>query len=233
VEVALSERSAQNHMRVAEEFDGKSATVADLPPTVVYKLAAKTVPPEVRQDILRQLEHDDRPSPAEIERQIATAQDQVREQRDQQRKAQHRAKTWAKMTPEEQTKFEKQEQRRNREERRRVQQVEEVTRQRRAQADKLLDVLIERLGTEVSEVLTRIHEVGGHNSARRHCTPGARTAVSHRWGHVRSWTVSVMWTAENPVARARQGSGVKVRPASTGRRPRWPGRETGPAPAAA
>jgi hypothetical protein len=160
VEVALSERSAQNHMRVAEEFEGKSATVADLPPTVVYKLAAKTVPPEVRQDILSQLEHDDRPSPAEIKQQIAAAQNQVREQKDQQRKAQHRAKTWAKMTPKERTTFEKQEQRRNREERRRVQQVEEVTRQRRARTDELLDILIERLGTEVSEVLTRIQEVG-------------------------------------------------------------------------
>jgi hypothetical protein len=40
--------------------------------------------------------------------------------------------------------------------------VEEVTRQRRFQADKLLDVLIERLGNQISEVLMRIQEVGGH-----------------------------------------------------------------------
>ena len=35
-----------------------------------------------------------------------------------------------------------------------------MTRQRRARTDERLDILIERLGTEVSEVLTRIQEVG-------------------------------------------------------------------------
>jgi hypothetical protein len=160
VEVALSERSAQNDMQVAEEFEAKSATVADLAPTVVSKLAAKTIPSEGKQDILRQLEHDDRPSPAEIKQQIVAAQDQVREQKDQDRKAQRRAKTWAKMTPGERTKFEKREQRRERQERQRLQELEEKERQRMAEAENLLDVLIERLGTEVSEVLTRIQEVG-------------------------------------------------------------------------
>jgi phosphoglycolate phosphatase-like HAD superfamily hydrolase len=123
-------------------------------------LAAKTIPSEGKQDILRQLEHDDRPSPAEIKQQIVAAQDQVREQKDQDRKAQRRAKTWAKMTPGERTKFEKREQRRERQERQRLQELEEKERQRMAEAENLLDVLIERLGTEVSEVLTRIQEVG-------------------------------------------------------------------------
>jgi hypothetical protein len=38
--------------------------------------------------------------------------------------------------------------------------LEEATCQRRARANERLDILIERLGTEVSEVLTRIQEVG-------------------------------------------------------------------------
>ena len=109
IEFATSERSAQNYMRAAEEFGGKSATVADLPPTVVYKLAAKAIPPEMRQDILSRLEHDNRPSPAEIEGQIAEAQRQVREQRARERKTQRRVKTRAKMTPAERTRVEKRE----------------------------------------------------------------------------------------------------------------------------
>jgi hypothetical protein len=177
IEVTLSERTAQNYMRVADEFDGKSATVADLPPTVVYKLAAKATPAELRQEIVRQLEHGNRPSPAAIDEQIAEAQRHSREQRDRERKAQRRRKKLATMTPAERTKFDQQEQRRDREERRRLQQVEETQRQRIARADDLLNFLDKRLGDEVAEVLTCIDELGGHFLVARYRERTAMTAL--------------------------------------------------------
>lgn len=53
-EFSMSERSARRFMDCAESF--KSATVADLPPTVLYALAAPSVPEEVRQEALRRAE---------------------------------------------------------------------------------------------------------------------------------------------------------------------------------
>jgi hypothetical protein len=43
-EFGMSEWTARNFMRVAEEFGGKSGTVPDLPPTVLYQLAAPSTP---------------------------------------------------------------------------------------------------------------------------------------------------------------------------------------------
>jgi DUF3102 family protein len=40
-------RTAQNYKRAAEFLEGKSATVALLPPATLYRLSAKNVPPEV------------------------------------------------------------------------------------------------------------------------------------------------------------------------------------------
>ena len=46
-ECGFSARTAQNYMRVAEFLEGKSATVALLPPATLYRLSAKNAPPEV------------------------------------------------------------------------------------------------------------------------------------------------------------------------------------------
>jgi hypothetical protein len=51
-ECAFSVRSAQNYMRAAEFVEGKNATVAFLQPATVYKLSAKSAPPEVVQEVI-------------------------------------------------------------------------------------------------------------------------------------------------------------------------------------
>lgn len=53
-EFGMAERTARNFMSVADKF--KSATVADLPPTVLYALAAASMPEEVRQEAVRRAE---------------------------------------------------------------------------------------------------------------------------------------------------------------------------------
>jgi hypothetical protein len=65
-EFGWSERTAQNYMRAAEVFGVKSETVAVLPPTVVYRLAAPSTPPAVREQIIVRVEAGERPPTAEI-----------------------------------------------------------------------------------------------------------------------------------------------------------------------
>jgi SOS response regulatory protein OraA/RecX len=51
-ECVFSVRSAQNYMRAAEFAEGKNATVALLQPATFYKLAAKSAPPEIVQEVI-------------------------------------------------------------------------------------------------------------------------------------------------------------------------------------
>lgn len=51
-ELQMKARTAQNYMRAAAWLDGKSETLAQLPPTIVYALAAPDAPDEVVQDVL-------------------------------------------------------------------------------------------------------------------------------------------------------------------------------------
>jgi hypothetical protein len=51
-ECVFSVRSAQNYMRAAEFAEGKNATIAFLQPATVYKLSAKSAPPEVVQEVI-------------------------------------------------------------------------------------------------------------------------------------------------------------------------------------
>jgi Protein of unknown function (DUF3102) len=51
-ECVFSMRSAQNYMRAAEFAEGKNATIAFLQPATVYKLSAKSAPPEVVQEVI-------------------------------------------------------------------------------------------------------------------------------------------------------------------------------------
>jgi hypothetical protein len=52
-ECGFSLSSAENYMRVAERFGDKIGTVANLSPTTVYRLAAKSTPPEVIEAALQ------------------------------------------------------------------------------------------------------------------------------------------------------------------------------------
>lgn len=51
-ELQMKARTAQNYMRAATWLDGKSETLAQLPPTIVYALAAPDAPGEVVQDVV-------------------------------------------------------------------------------------------------------------------------------------------------------------------------------------
>lgn len=54
-EFEWSERSAQRYMRVATVFGSKPDTVSDLPPGVLQVLAAPSTPPDVREEVLREV----------------------------------------------------------------------------------------------------------------------------------------------------------------------------------
>ena len=51
-ECGCAVRTARNYMAAAAFAEGKSATVADLPPSIVYKLAAKSTPPELAAEVI-------------------------------------------------------------------------------------------------------------------------------------------------------------------------------------
>lgn len=54
-EFEWSERTAQRYMRVATVFGSKPDTVSDLPPGVLQVLAAPSTPPDVREEVLREV----------------------------------------------------------------------------------------------------------------------------------------------------------------------------------
>jgi hypothetical protein len=55
-EFNMSERTAENYMSVERAFGSKSETVADLPPTLMYKLAAPSTPRQIREKVVADLE---------------------------------------------------------------------------------------------------------------------------------------------------------------------------------
>ena len=51
-ELGVSLRSAENYMAASRLLEGKSETVAHLPPNIIYKLASPSAPPELVADIV-------------------------------------------------------------------------------------------------------------------------------------------------------------------------------------
>jgi hypothetical protein len=76
-EFDMSERTAQNLMSLAEYANDKPATVANLPTTAVYKLAAPSTPTSVQEEIEQRVIKGERLSSREIEDQIAAAKDEL------------------------------------------------------------------------------------------------------------------------------------------------------------
>jgi hypothetical protein len=77
-ELGMSERTAQNWMRVATTFEGKYETVSDLPQATVYRLAAKSTPDAVREEVVRLSEQGLRPDASAIEAMVRDAASQRR-----------------------------------------------------------------------------------------------------------------------------------------------------------
>ena len=61
-EFGWSVRSAENYMRVAETYGPNAQRVAHSPLSVVYRLAAPTIPTEVREDVLLRADRGERPT---------------------------------------------------------------------------------------------------------------------------------------------------------------------------
>jgi hypothetical protein len=67
-ECGFSVRTAQNYMRVAEFFDGKSATLALLTPGTLYRLSAKNAPPELVNKVIARAAGGENVPEAEVAR---------------------------------------------------------------------------------------------------------------------------------------------------------------------
>jgi hypothetical protein len=55
-EFGWSDRTARNYMNAAKEFGDKTEIVADLEPTALYALAAKSTPEDIREEFLEKIE---------------------------------------------------------------------------------------------------------------------------------------------------------------------------------
>ena len=69
-EVGIPTRTAQDYMRVANWVAGKSATVAHLPPSVLYALSAHGAPDEFAIQIAKRIEAGERFSRAAVRREL-------------------------------------------------------------------------------------------------------------------------------------------------------------------
>src|SRR5579859_2649629 len=72
-EFRWSERTARNYMRVAEWAVGKTATVAELPPSVVYMLASPSTPPSACTAVISSIDGGEKPTEKEIKDVISEA----------------------------------------------------------------------------------------------------------------------------------------------------------------
>lgn len=100
-EFNMSERAAQNYMAAAKAFGDESATIAVLPPTTIYKLAASSTPANVRQAVLTDLKARKPLAAKEVEWSIQIAKTEERQRREKEKEEQRRHALKAKETPEE------------------------------------------------------------------------------------------------------------------------------------
>ncbi|WP_197435926.1 DUF3102 domain-containing protein [Agrobacterium vitis] len=76
------ERTAQNYMNSATAFGSAPRVIDVLPPSTVYKLAAKSTPVELRQLVVDAVERGDVPDPKQIENQLAQKKAEARQRRE-------------------------------------------------------------------------------------------------------------------------------------------------------
>ena len=162
-EFGMDEKTAQNYMRAASVFGGNSEIVSVLPSTIIYKLAAKTTPETIREDVLRQIGEGQRPKPAVIRQAIDDAKQQEKERQE----AEKEAARLAKLTDEQRAELEKKakRQRRTREQREaeaareRAEWKAKRERQEHA-AQEAAELLADRFGDDLGDLLALIREAG-------------------------------------------------------------------------
>jgi hypothetical protein len=74
----MSERSAQNYMNAAQKFGSTPKVIDVLPPTVVYKLAAKSAPADLREAIIAEITAGAVPDHKTIESRLVAAKSEER-----------------------------------------------------------------------------------------------------------------------------------------------------------
>ena len=84
-ECRFSVRTARNYMALAKFAEGKTATVALLPPATAYRLAAKSAPPELVNAVIERTESGTLVSDQEV---VAALDDLRHQRREAERKAQ-------------------------------------------------------------------------------------------------------------------------------------------------
>jgi Protein of unknown function (DUF3102) len=72
-EVGIPARTAQGYMKIAHWADGKAASVARLPPSVLYILSAQTTPAEIVNSILSDLEAGESVTVASLRQKLRAA----------------------------------------------------------------------------------------------------------------------------------------------------------------
>lgn len=92
----MSERTAQNCMNAAEVFGAAPRVVDILPPSIVYKLAAKSAPEEVRQSVIDEVVAGGAPDAASVEARISSAKSDERLKREEERAAKQEERDWQK-----------------------------------------------------------------------------------------------------------------------------------------
>jgi hypothetical protein len=74
-EFEMTGRTAQNYMSVAKEFGDKPEMISVLPPTAIYKLAARSTPAAVIEGVLADIAEGVTPTTQEISTRIADAKE--------------------------------------------------------------------------------------------------------------------------------------------------------------
>jgi len=77
-EFGWSERTARNYMQTAQHFTDKSAIIAVLQPTEVYRLASPSMPPSVRDAVVSRLEAGEHIERVELREMVRGAQEDAR-----------------------------------------------------------------------------------------------------------------------------------------------------------
>lgn len=84
-EFGMHENTALNFMRVAKTFGSKSTTIVDLPPTVLYALAAPSTPEPVREEVIQKAAKGEKVTSKTVEKlkeKLKAAERQAKEERD-------------------------------------------------------------------------------------------------------------------------------------------------------
>jgi hypothetical protein len=154
-EFGMSHTTALNYMRVASRFARTFATVANLPPATLYRLAAPSTPIDTVNEVVALVEHNPAaPSIERIESMVANARAEARE-----------SKKLAKLTPQARKREAERKAKMKADAERRDQEHKKAQEDAAAAVTEIAAILRERLGDDLDHVLALCRTAGaGHMS---------------------------------------------------------------------